>query len=86
MADLIRIDLFYDTVFQEAYDILAKYETEMTKREAEGVYNLRHFYMKLQSKAVIIIVIFMLLGLVWFVCVCTMDFFCYLAVIFVSGS
>ncbi|XP_045906997.1 dynein axonemal heavy chain 8-like isoform X1 [Micropterus dolomieu] len=36
---------------EEAYEILTKYETEVTKREAEGVYNMRHFFTKLQSKA-----------------------------------
>lgn len=45
---------------QEAYEILTKYEAEMTKREAEEVYNLRHSFTKLHSKAVSIIVSFML--------------------------
>uniref|UniRef100_A0A4W6EG55 Dynein axonemal heavy chain 8 n=1 Tax=Lates calcarifer TaxID=8187 RepID=A0A4W6EG55_LATCA len=36
---------------EEAFEILTKYEAEVTKREAEGVYNLRHFFTKLQSKA-----------------------------------
>lgn len=45
---------------QEAYEILTKYEAEVTKREAEGVYNLRRFFTKLLSKAVSIIVTFML--------------------------
>ncbi|KAF3858031.1 hypothetical protein F7725_011232 [Dissostichus mawsoni] len=36
---------------EEAFDILTKYEAEVTKREAEGVFNLRHFFTKLQSKA-----------------------------------
>ncbi|XP_047444882.1 dynein axonemal heavy chain 8-like [Mugil cephalus] len=36
---------------EEAYAILSKYEADVTKREAEGVYNLRHFFTKLQSKA-----------------------------------
>ncbi|XP_034008681.1 dynein heavy chain 8, axonemal-like [Trematomus bernacchii] len=36
---------------EEAFEILTKYEAEVTKREAEGVFNLRHFFTKLQSKA-----------------------------------
>ncbi|KAI3374766.1 hypothetical protein L3Q82_021323, partial [Scortum barcoo] len=36
---------------EEAFEILNKYEAEVTKREAEGVYNLRHFFTKLQAKA-----------------------------------
>ncbi|KAM8728478.1 dynein axonemal heavy chain 8-like [Acanthopagrus schlegelii] len=36
---------------EEAFEILTKYEAEVTKREAEGVYNLRHFFTKLQCKA-----------------------------------
>ncbi|XP_078119766.1 dynein axonemal heavy chain 8-like [Sander vitreus] len=36
---------------EEAFEILTKYEAEVTKREAEGVYNLRHLFTKLQSKA-----------------------------------
>ncbi|KAM9349881.1 dynein axonemal heavy chain 8-like [Symphorus nematophorus] len=36
---------------EEAFEILTKYEAEVTKREAEGVFNLRHFFTDLQSKA-----------------------------------
>ncbi|XP_026153434.1 dynein heavy chain 8, axonemal-like [Mastacembelus armatus] len=36
---------------EEAYEILTRYEAEVTKREAERVYNLRHLFTKLQSKA-----------------------------------
>ncbi|XP_041805872.1 dynein heavy chain 8, axonemal-like [Chelmon rostratus] len=36
---------------EEAYEILTKYEAEVTKREAEGVHNLWHFFTKLHSKA-----------------------------------
>ncbi|XP_070701078.1 dynein axonemal heavy chain 8-like [Pempheris klunzingeri] len=36
---------------EEAFEILTKYEADVTKTEAEGVYNLRHFFTKLQSKA-----------------------------------
>lgn len=36
---------------EEAFEILNKYEAEVTKREAEGVNNLRHLLTKLQSKA-----------------------------------
>ncbi|KAM8851316.1 dynein axonemal heavy chain 8-like isoform 1-T4 [Spinachia spinachia] len=39
------------TSIKEAYDTLTKYEIEVTKREAEGVDNMRHFFTKLQSKA-----------------------------------
>ncbi len=40
---------------------MTKYEAEVTKREVEGVYNLRHFFAKLQTKAVNITFIFLLL-------------------------
>uniref|UniRef100_A0A3B4XA16 Dynein axonemal heavy chain 8 n=1 Tax=Seriola lalandi dorsalis TaxID=1841481 RepID=A0A3B4XA16_SERLL len=36
---------------EEAYEILTKYEAEVTKRETEGVHNLRDLFTKLQSKA-----------------------------------
>ncbi|XP_044223058.1 dynein axonemal heavy chain 8-like [Thunnus albacares] len=36
---------------EEAFEILTKYEAEVTIKEAEGVHNLRHFFTKLQSKA-----------------------------------
>nr|XP_046263890.1 dynein axonemal heavy chain 8-like isoform X2 [Scatophagus argus] len=36
---------------EEAYEILTKAEAEVTKREADGVYNLRQRFTKLQSKA-----------------------------------
>ncbi|KAM4587304.1 dynein axonemal heavy chain 8-like [Odontesthes bonariensis] len=36
---------------EEAFEILTKNEAEVTKREAEGVYNLRHLFTQLQSKA-----------------------------------
>lgn len=45
--------------FQEAYEILTKYEAEETKREVEEVYNLRDSFTMLQSKAVSIIMTLM---------------------------
>ncbi|KAM7379582.1 hypothetical protein PAMP_005128 [Pampus punctatissimus] len=36
---------------EDAFEILTKYEAEVTKKEIEGVHNLRHFFTKLQSKA-----------------------------------
>ncbi|XP_075954128.1 dynein axonemal heavy chain 8-like [Anarhichas minor] len=36
---------------EEAYEILTRYEATVTKREAEGIHNLRNFFTKLQSKA-----------------------------------
>ncbi|XP_067331791.1 dynein axonemal heavy chain 8-like [Channa argus] len=46
----IEIDMTLISI-EDTYEILTKYEAEVTKREAEGVYNLRHFFTKLQSKA-----------------------------------
>ncbi|XP_051284477.1 dynein axonemal heavy chain 8-like [Dicentrarchus labrax] len=36
---------------EEAFEMLTKYEAEVTKRETEGVHNLRHFFIQLQSQA-----------------------------------
>uniref|UniRef100_UPI0037E892BB dynein axonemal heavy chain 8-like n=1 Tax=Semicossyphus pulcher TaxID=241346 RepID=UPI0037E892BB len=36
---------------EEAFEILIKYEAEVTKREEEGVHKLRHFFTELQTKA-----------------------------------
>ncbi|KAG7229074.1 hypothetical protein INR49_013193 [Caranx melampygus] len=36
---------------EEAFEILIKYEADVTKREVDGVHNLRHLFTKLQSKA-----------------------------------
>lgn len=44
---------------QEAYEILAKFEADVTKTEAEGVFSLRDFFTTLQSKAVSIIMTLM---------------------------
>ncbi|XP_062284222.1 dynein axonemal heavy chain 8-like [Scomber scombrus] len=36
---------------EDAFEILTKYEAEVTKKESEGVHNLRNFFTQLQSKA-----------------------------------
>ncbi|XP_071768037.1 dynein axonemal heavy chain 8-like [Centroberyx gerrardi] len=46
----IHIDMTLGSI-KEAYEILKRSEVEVTKKEAEGVDNLRYSFIKLQSKA-----------------------------------
>lgn len=44
--------MFLNSILQEAYAILNRFEVEVTKEESEGVDTLRYSFNKLQSKAV----------------------------------
>lgn len=66
-------------MLQEAFEILTKYEAEVTKREAEGVFNLRHFFTKLQSKAVSIIIVFIYIFIFFGFIMCSSETFWFLS-------